>query len=71
LAMELEAAVRVAVENAIAEILRVIRMSGNDGYLRKKDLEHVLGEIKNNLVSDPGLYERLVLKPLHILDNKP
>jgi len=69
--MELEAAVRVAVENAITEILSLVRISGNDGYLRKKDLEHMLAEIRTNLGSDAALYERLVLKPLHVLGKKP
>jgi len=69
--MELEAAVRVAVENAIAEILALVRMSGNDGYLRKRDLERMLAEIRANLGSDAALYERLVLKPLHVLGKTP
>ena len=61
----METAVRDAVDNALAEILGLVKISGNNGYLKRTDLEHMLQEIRNNLRSDPALYDRLVLKPLN------
>jgi hypothetical protein len=61
--MELEATIGDAVDNAIGEILRLVK-TGDNGYLKRADLEHMLQEIRRNLKSDPGLYETLVLRPL-------
>ncbi len=69
--MDLEAAVTGAVDNALAELIGLVRMSGADGYLKKRDLERMIEDIRSNLRSDPGLYRRLVVKPLTDLQGKP
>jgi hypothetical protein len=62
--MDVEAAVAEAVDNALAEILGLVRVSDGDSYFRKRDLERMIQDIRRNLRSDPGLYERLVAGPL-------
>jgi hypothetical protein len=62
--MDAEAAVVDAVDSALAEILALVRVTDGDSYLRKRDLERMIQDIRRNLRSDPGLYERLVARPL-------
>jgi hypothetical protein len=64
--MELEEAVYDAVDNALAEIQGLIKLSGNNSYLRGSDLEHMIQDIRGNLRSDPTLYRRLITKPLSL-----
>ena len=64
--MELEDAVYDAVDNTLAEIQGLIRLSGDNGYLRRTDLEHMIQDIRGNLRTDPSLYRRLISKPISL-----
>ena len=66
--MDLEAAVTDAVDNTLAEILGLVRITDGDPFLRKRDLERMIQDIRRNLRSDPGLYERLITSPLRARD---
>jgi len=56
--------VREAVDNAIGEILELVKAAEDNGYLKGKDLESMLKDIRRNLKTDPILYHRLVLRHL-------
>lgn len=62
--MEIEEAVLDAVDNTLAEIQGLIRISGDNGYLRRAELEDMIKDIRGNLRTDPTLYRRLVTEPI-------
>jgi hypothetical protein len=68
--MELEEAVYDAVDNTLAEIQGLIRISGDNDYLRRDELEGMIKDIRGNLRSDPTLYRRLVTGPISISRRK-
>jgi hypothetical protein len=62
--MDIEEAVYDAVDNTLAELQGLIRISGDNGYLRRADLERMIQDIRGNLRTDPTLYRRLITRPL-------
>ena len=64
--MELEEAIYDAVDNTLEEIQGLIRLSGDNGYLRRADLEHMIQDIRGNLKTDPSLYRRLITRPISL-----
>jgi len=68
--MEIEEAVYDAVDNTLAEIQGLIRITGDNGYLRREELEGMIKDIRGNLRSDPTLYRRLVTGPISSLEEK-
>jgi hypothetical protein len=62
--MEIEEAVYDAVDNTLAELQGLIRLSGDNGYLRRADLDRMIQDIRGNLRTDPTLYRRLITKPM-------
>ncbi len=59
---EEERRVAEAVDNAIKEILKLIKLLEGEYYLKPCDLEDMLEDLRTNLRSDPVLYRRLVLE---------
>ncbi len=59
--MQQEDRIAEIVDNTLVEILKLVKLSERNGYLKISEFRGMLKQIRGNLRSDPGLYRRLVL----------